>query len=102
MDKVCQVRSIVHQGSQHSEATHWMLTGYPQVPDVNGGSRRFDHLSPASDLIVSKELAVDKRHAPLCAMCAGRKWDIQEGAYLGSAYNALMVRRNPNDKDFSG
>src|SRR6476646_1117795 len=55
MDKVCQVRTIVHQGSQHSEATHWMLTGYPQVPDVNGapvGSTIY----PCFGSVVSKEL----------------------------------------------
>ena len=35
MDKLCQVRTIVHTGSQHAEASHFMQTGYPQVPDVN-------------------------------------------------------------------
>src|SRR5687768_11077736 len=34
MDRVCQVRSIAHTGGQHAEACHFMLTGYPQVPDV--------------------------------------------------------------------
>ena len=35
MDKVCQLRTVVHTGSQHAEASHFMLTGWPQIPDVN-------------------------------------------------------------------
>lgn len=99
MDKVCQVRSIVHQGSQHSEATHWMLTGYPQVPDVNGapvGSTIY----PCFGSIVSKELGWNNGLPPY-VQCAGSEMAYSGGGYLGSAYNALMVRRNPNDKEFS-
>src|SRR5690606_12576164 len=33
MDRICQLRTIVHNGGQHAEACHFMLTGYPQVPD---------------------------------------------------------------------
>lgn len=99
MDKVCQVRSIVHQGSQHSEATHWMLTGYPQVPDVNAapvGSTVY----PCFGSVVAKELGW-KNGMPPYIQCAPNEMAYSGGGYLGSAYNALMVRRNPNDKDFS-
>lgn len=99
MDKVCQVRSIVHAGSQHSEATHWMLTGYPQVPDVNAapvGSTVY----PCFGSVVSKELGW-KNGMPPYIQCAQNEMAYSGGGYLGSAYNALMVRRNPNDKDFS-
>lgn len=99
MHQVCQVRSIVHQGSQHSEATHWMLTGYPQVPDVNGapvGSTIY----PCFGSVVSKELGW-KNGLPPYVQCASNEMGYSGGGYLGSAYNALMVRRSPADKDFS-
>ncbi|MDB5391318.1 MAG: hypothetical protein JWM11_6964 [Planctomycetaceae bacterium] len=99
MDKVCQVRSIVHQGSQHAEANHWMLTGYPQVPDVNAapvGSTIY----PCFGSVISKELGW-KNGMPPYVQSAGSEMAYSGGGYLGSAYNALMVRRNPNDKDFS-
>lgn len=99
MDKVCQVRTIVHQGSQHSEATHWMLTGYPQVPDVNAapvGSTIY----PCFGSVVSKELGW-KNGMPPYVQVAGGPMAYSGGGYLGSAYNPLMVTRNPQDKDFS-
>lgn len=99
MDKVCQVRSIVHQGGQHAEATHWMLTGYPQVPDVNAapvGSTVY----PCFGSVVSKELGW-KNGLPPYIQCATNEMVYSGGGYLGSEYNGLMVRRNPNDKDFS-
>jgi uncharacterized protein (DUF1501 family) len=99
MDKVCQVRTIVHQGSQHAEATHWMLTGYPQVPDVNGapvGSTIY----PCFGSVISKELGWTNSMPPY-VQCASSEMAYSGGGYLGSSYNALMVRRNPNDKDFS-
>jgi len=99
MDKVCQVRTIVHQGSQHAEATHWMLTGYPQVPDVNAapvGSTVY----PCFGSVVAKELGW-RDGMPPYVQCATNEMAYSGGGYLGSANNALMVRRNPNDKDFS-
>ena len=99
MDKVCQVRTIVHGGTQHSEATHWMLTGYPQVPDVNGapvGSTIY----PCFGSVVSKELGW-RNGLPPYVQCAQNPIGYSGGGYLGSAYNPLMVKRNPQDKDFS-
>jgi hypothetical protein len=99
MDKVCQVRSIVHQGSQHAEATHWMLTGYPQVPDVNAapvGSTIY----PCFGSVIAKELGW-KNGMPPYVQCSGGEMAYSGGGYLGSAYNSLMVRQNPNAKDFS-
>lgn len=99
MDKVCQVRTIVHQGGQHSEATHWMLTGYPQVPDVNAapvGSTVY----PCFGSVVSKELGW-KNGMPPYVQCATNPMMYSGGGYLGSAFSPLMVRRSPQDKDFS-
>lgn len=99
MNKVCQVRTIVHQGTQHSEATHWMQTGYPQVPDVNGapvGSTVY----PCFGSIVSKELHW-LNGLPPYVQCAQHPIAYSGGGYLGSAFNPLMVKRNPTDNDFS-
>lgn len=99
MDKLCQVRTIVHQGSQHAEATHWMLTGYPQVPDVNAapvGSTIY----PCFGSVAAKELGW-KNGMPPYVQCSAGELAYSGGGYLGSAYNALMVKRNPSDKDFS-
>ena len=99
MDKVCQVRSIVHQGSQHAEATHWMLTGYPQVPDVNAapvGSTVY----PCFGSVVSKELGW-KNGLPPYVQCSHNPIGYSGGGYLGAAYNPLMVTQNPQDKNFS-
>lgn len=54
LDKLCQVRTITHGGGQHAEACHFMLTGYPQVPDVSAqpvGSTGY----PMFGLIVGRE-----------------------------------------------
>lgn len=99
LDKLCQVRTIVHQGSQHSEATHWMLTGYPQVPDVNGapvGSTIY----PCFGSVVAKELGWNAGMPPY-VQCAANPLGYSGGGYLGSAFNPLMVRRSAADKDFS-
>ena len=99
MDKVCQVRSIVHQGGQHAEATHWMLTGYPQVPDVNAapvGSTVY----PCFGSVVSKELGWKTGMPPYVQFAEG-EMAYSGGGYLGSAYSPLMVRRSPADPDFS-
>ncbi len=99
MDKVCQVRTIVHLGSQHAEATHWMLTGYPQVPDVNAapvGSTVY----PCFGSVIAKELGW-KNGMPPYVQCASGPMMYSSGGYLGSAYSPLMVRRNPQEKDFS-
>lgn len=99
MDRVCQVRSIVHQGSQHAEATHWMLTGYPQVPDVNAapvGSLVY----PCFGSVVARELGW-KNGMPPYVMCSGSDIAYSGGGYLGSSYNALSIRRDPNDANFS-
>lgn len=76
-----------------------MLTGYPQVPDVNAapvGSTVY----PCFGSIVSKELGWHNGMPPY-VQCAASEMMYSGGGYLGSSYNALMVRRNPNDKDFS-
>lgn len=99
MDLICQVRTIEHTGSQHAEASHFMLTGYPQVPDVNAapvGSTVY----PCFGSVVSKELGW-QRGMPPYVKFSGKSMAYSGGGYLGSAYNALEIGADPNAADFS-
>jgi hypothetical protein len=99
MDKICQIRTIEHSGSQHAEASHFMLTGYPQVPDVNAapvGSTIY----PSFGSVVSKELGW-QRGIPPYIKFSGKSMAYSGAGYLGSAYNPLEITSDPNAADFS-
>jgi hypothetical protein len=99
MHKLCQVRSIVHTGSQHAEACHFMQTGYPQVPDVNAapvGSTVY----PCFGSVVSREKGWAKGMPPYVQFSAGGIKYAHAG-YMGAAYNALMIRPDPSAANFS-
>jgi len=99
MDLICQIRSIEHTGSQHAEASHFMLTGYPQVPDVNAapvGSTIY----PSFGSIISKELGWQQGMPPYVKF-SGKSMAYSGAGYLGSAYNALEIGADPNAADFS-
>ena len=99
MDQICQIRTIEHVGSQHAEASHFMLTGYPQVPDVNAapvGSTIY----PSFGSVVSKELGW-QRGMPPYVKFSGKSMAYSGAGYLGSAYNSLEVTADPNAADFA-
>lgn len=99
MDLICQIRTIAHEGSQHAEASHFMLTGYPQVPDVNAapvGSTIY----PCFGSVMSKELGW-QRGMPPYVKFSGKSMAYSGAGYLGSAYNALEIAADPNAADFS-
>lgn len=99
MDQICQIRTIEHAGSQHAEASHFMLTGYPQVPDVNAapvGSTIY----PSFGSLVSKELGWQRGMPPYVKM-SGKSMAYSGAGYLGSAYNALEIAADPNAAEFS-
>ncbi|MBL9094398.1 MAG: DUF1501 domain-containing protein [Planctomycetaceae bacterium] len=98
LDKLCQVRTIVHNGGQHAEACHFMLTGYPQVPDVSAqpvGSTIY----PMFGSVVGREKGWRNGLPPNVQFTAG---GIKYGGagYMGSAYNPLLVKADPSAKDF--
>jgi len=99
MHRVCQLRTIEHSGSQHAEASHFMLTGYPQIPDVNAapvGSTVY----PSIGSVVARELSW--RHAmPPYVQISGGGIQYSGAGYLGSAWNPLLVRSDPNAADFA-
>ncbi len=99
LDKLCQVRTITHGGGQHAEACHFMLTGYPQVPDVSAqpvGSTVY----PMFGSIVGREKGWRNGLPPNVQFAAGGI-KYSGGGYMGSAYNPLMVKADPSAKDFA-
>jgi hypothetical protein len=99
LDKLCQVRTIVHNGGQHAEACHFMLTGYPQVPDVSAqpvGTTIY----PMFGSIVGREKGWQNGLPPNVQFTAG---GLKYGGagYMGSAYNPLLVKADPSSKDFA-
>lgn len=97
MDKICQLRTVVHSGSQHAEACHFMLTGWPQVPDPNAnpvGST----VHPCFGSVVSEQQGWRAGMPPFVQLCGGIKY--HHAGYLGSAYNSLRIDSDPNRTDF--
>lgn len=98
MHRIGQLRTIVHSGSQHAEACHFMLTGHPQIPDVNAqpvGSV----IHPCYGSVVSEQLGWRNGLPPAVQLSAGRI-KYHHAGYLGSAYDPLRISSDPNRDDF--
>jgi len=98
MDKICQLRTVEHTGSQHAEACHFMLTGWPQIPDVNAqpvGST----VHPCFGSVVSEQKGWFNGLPPFVQLSAGGI-KYHHAGYLGSAYDPLIIHNDPNSKGF--
>lgn len=97
MDKVCLLKSIAHtESGDHVAATHYMLTGYPQRPDVSGapvGSTVY----PAFGSLVARQKGWKNGLPPNVSF--GRE-SYSGGGYMGSSYNPLTINGDPNSADF--
>lgn len=98
MHRIGQLRTIVHKGSQHAEACHWMLTGHPQVPDVNSAPVG-SVIHPCYGSVVSEQLGWRKGLPPFVQLSAGRI-KYHHAGYLGGALDPLRIHADPNAKDF--
>lgn len=98
LDKVCLVKSIVHaESGDHAAATHYMLTGYPQRPDPTGqpaGSTIY----PMFGSVVAREKGW-KGGLPANVQ-VGEQVSYSGAGYLGSRFNPLAIRSDPNATDF--
>ena len=98
LDKVCLVKSIVHaESGDHAAATHYMLTGYPQRPDPTGqpaGSTIY----PMFGSVVARENSW-KNGMPANVQ-VGEQISYSGAGYLGSRFNPLAIRSDPNAADF--
>jgi uncharacterized protein (DUF1501 family) len=99
LNKVCLVKSIVHaESGDHAAATHYMLTGYPQRPDPTGqpaGSTIY----PMFGSVVAKERGW-KQGMPANVQ-VGEQISYSGAGYLGSRFNPLAIRSDPNAADFN-
>jgi len=98
MHRIGQIRTIVHAGSQHAEANHFMLTGHPQVPDVNAqpvGSV----VHPCFGSVVSEQLGWRNSLPPFVQLSAGGI-HYHHAGFLGSALDPLRVKADPNAGTF--
>ncbi|MEQ8791352.1 MAG: DUF1501 domain-containing protein [Pirellulaceae bacterium] len=98
MHRIGQLRTIEHSGSQHAEACHFMLTGHPQVPDVNAqpvGSV----VHPCYGSVVYEQLGWRHGMPPFAQLSRGGI-KYHHAGYLGSALNPLHIKSDPNSADF--
>jgi hypothetical protein len=97
MDKVCVIRSIAHKESgDHMAARHYMLTGYPQRPDITGqpvGSTVY----PSFGSVVTRELGW-RNNLPPYVLFGGL--DYSGAGYMGATYNPLQIQADPAAADF--
>lgn len=98
MDKVCLVKSIAHtESGDHAAASHYMLTGYPQRPDPTAqptGSTIF----PMFGSVISREKGWHAGMPPNVLLGGGINY--AGAGYIGSRYNPLIIRNDPNAADF--
>ncbi|QDU09671.1 DUF1501 domain-containing protein [Gimesia aquarii] len=98
MDKVCLVKSIAHTMSgDHAAATHYMLTGYPQRPDPTGEPSGVV-VFPSFGSVVGHEKGWKQAIPPNIVL--GGKLLYSGAGYLGSAFDPLWIRADPNAKNF--
>jgi uncharacterized protein (DUF1501 family) len=98
MHRIGQLRTIEHSGSQHAEACHFMLTGHPQVPDVNAqpvGSV----VHPCYGSVVYEQLGWRAGLPPFVQLSAGGI-KYHHAGYLGSALNPLHIKDDASRADF--
>ena len=96
-DKFSLVRSFGHANSNHGQADHFMLTGYPHGPGFNGGLKP-NNQQPGVGAVIGKELGPRGGVPPY--VCLPRMHNSAGASYLGSAATPFVVGADPNAPDF--
>ena len=96
-DKFSLVRSFGHANSNHGQADHFMLTGYPSGPGFNGGLKP-NNQKPCVGAVIGKELGPRGGVPPY--VCLPRMHNSAGSSYLGSAATPFVVGADPNAPDF--
>ncbi len=100
MDKICLLRSVSHSESgDHVAAVHYMLTGYPQRPDPTGQPAN-SIIYPAYGSVISREKGWNNALPPYVVL-TGKAAPYTGAGYMGSAYDPLTIKGDPNDPAFS-
>ena len=106
IDKCSIVRSLTHRDNNHPSAVYWMVTGheYPRASGLSENISRDDHphigssltaVESAGDRAVPTFITVPDYIAVNGPIRAG-----QHAGFLGSRYDPLVARGNPNSADF--
>ena len=96
-DKFSLVRSFGHANSNHGQADHFMLTGYPHGPGFNGGLKP-NNQKPCVGAVIGKELG--PRGGVPAYVCLPRMHNSAGSSYLGSSATPFVVGADPNAPDF--
>lgn len=96
-DKFSLVRSFGHANSNHGQADHFMLTGYPHGPGFNGGLKP-NNQKPCVGAVIGKELGPRGGVPPY--VCLPRMHNSAGSSYLGSSATPFVVGADPNAPDF--
>ncbi len=109
MDRCTVVRSLSHQDNNHPSGVYWMVTGHPYHKGIGSGlseniSREdHPHIGSALTAVEGKR----DRAAPVFATVPdyiavnGPVRAGQHGGFLGSKYDPLVPRGNPDSPDFA-
>ncbi len=96
-DMFSLVRSFGHANSNHGQADHFMLTGYPHGPGFNGGLKP-NNQKPCVGAVIGRELGPRGGVPPY--VCLPRMHNSAGSSYLGSAATPFVVGADPNAPDF--
>lgn len=100
MNDLCLLLSVAHtESGDHTAATHYMLTGYPQRPDPSGqpaGSLVY----PAIGAVVGREQGW-RNSLPPYVVAGSKITPYAYAGYMGSAYDPMIIKGNPSDPAFS-
>tara|TARA_B100000676_G_scaffold301811_1_gene349538 strand:- start:13156 stop:14451 length:1296 start_codon:yes stop_codon:yes gene_type:complete len=96
-DKFSLVRSFGHANSNHGQADHFMLTGYPHGPGFNGGLKP-NNQKPCVGAVIGNELGPRGGVPPY--VCLPRMHNSAGSSYLGSSATPFVVGADPNAPDF--
>jgi hypothetical protein len=103
-DKLAVVRSLSHEHTNHLNATHQILTGYPQPgaffdkiasrDDYPHYASGLEHTRPRRDGVPSGVLL------PTFLVEGPLTWPGQHAGFLGPKYDPWQIRQDPNRKEF--
>ena len=96
-DKFSLVRSFGHANSNHGQADHFMLTGYPHGPGFNGGLKP-NNQKPCVGAVIGRELGPRGGVPPY--VCLPRMHNSAGSSDLGSSATPFVVGADPNAPDF--
>ena len=96
-DMFSLVRSFGHANSNHGQADHFMLTGYPHGPGFNGGLKP-NNQKPCVGAVIGRELGPRGGVPPY--VCLPRMHNSAGSSYLGSTATPFVVGADPNAPDF--